>query len=183
MHEIRNENINPFIGISLEPNNICIFTMYCSRGSLEDVLRNEDLHMDNIFIASLLADLIKGLIYLHYSENMPHGNLKSSNCLISSFFVLQITGFGLDELRSSHPSKIIPKKHKASLLWKSPEVLRKIKLELGDTCFNSNLVLKHQSLNAKRKADIYSFGIILYEIFGRKGKKSIDFRTKNKKLI
>lgn len=125
--------------------------------------------MDNMFIASLVADLIKGLIYLHYSECISHGNLKSSNCLIDSRWVLQITGFGLDEFRSAYPSKIVSKKHKASLLWKPPEVLRKIKLELGDVCFNSNLVLKHESLNLKRKADIYSFAIILFEIIGRKG--------------
>lgn len=165
---MRNENINPFIGISLEPNNICIFTMYCARGSLEDVLRNEDLKMDNMFIASLVADLIKGLIYLHYSENISHGNLKSSNCLVDSRWVLQITGFGLDELRAN-PSKIVTKRQKASLLWKPPEVLRKIRLDLGDYCFNSNLVLKDKSLECKRKADIYSFAIILFEIIGRKG--------------
>lgn len=167
LHEMRNENINPFIGVSLEPNNICIFTMYCSRGSLEDVLRNEDLHMDNMFIASLVADLIKGLIYLHYSENISHGNLKSSNCLVDSRWVLQITGFGLDEFRSSCPSKILSKKHRAQLLWKPPEVLRRIKFELGDNIYNSNLVLKHQTLNAKRKSDIYSFGMILFEIISR----------------
>lgn len=123
---MRNENINPFIGISVEPNNICIFTMYCARGSLEDVLRNEDLHIDNMFIATLVADLIKGLIYLHYSENMSHGNLKSSNCLVDSRWVLQITGFGLDEFRSFVPPKTYSKKYKTSLLWKAPEVLKRI---------------------------------------------------------
>lgn len=125
--------------------------------------------MDAMFVASLVADMVKGLIYLHYSENISHGNFKSSNCLVDSRWVLQITGFGLDELREASPAKLVTKKHKASLLWRPPEVLRKIRLELGDSVFNSNLLLKNEGLNAKRKADIYSFSIILYEILGRKG--------------
>lgn len=43
------------------------------------------------------------------------------------------------------------------------------KTELGDCSYNSNLILKNEGLNAKRKADIYSFAIILFEIVGRKG--------------
>uniref|UniRef100_A0AAN0LJ60 Multifunctional fusion protein n=3 Tax=Arthropoda TaxID=6656 RepID=A0AAN0LJ60_9ACAR len=170
LHEMRNENINPFIGVSLEPNNICIFKMYCMRGSLEDILRNEDLNMDTMFIASLVADLIKGLIYLHYTENIAHGDLKSSNCLVDSRWVLQITGFGLDKFRSGEEivgTKL--KKRKTGLLWKSPEVLRKINFEIAENNFNTNLILKTQNLTMKKKADIYSFGIILYEVIGRKG--------------
>lgn len=34
---------------------------------------------------------------------------------------------------------------------------------------NSNILLKNESFKARCKADIYSFGIILYEIIGRKG--------------
>ena len=46
--------------------------------------------------------LLQGLAYLHSSEIRSHGNLKSSNCVVDSRFVLKITDFGLHSLRSHH---------------------------------------------------------------------------------
>lgn len=41
--------------------------------------------------------------YLHSSEIRSHGNLKSSNCVVDSRFVLKVTDFGLHSLRVSSP--------------------------------------------------------------------------------
>lgn len=35
VREMRHENINPFIGASVDTGNICILSLYCARGSLE----------------------------------------------------------------------------------------------------------------------------------------------------
>jgi hypothetical protein len=35
VREMRHENINPFIGATVETNNISILTLYCDRGNLE----------------------------------------------------------------------------------------------------------------------------------------------------
>ena len=39
------------------------------------------------------------MAYIHSSEIRSHGNLKSSNCVVDSRFVLKVTDFGLHSLR------------------------------------------------------------------------------------
>lgn len=154
LRELHHDNINPFIGACIEGNCIYIVTEYCMKGSLQDILENEDLKLDNIFIASLVSDFIKGMLYLHDSELRVHGNLKSSNCLITSRWVLQVADFGLHELRSNASNTTITDyEYYRNLLWKAPELL-------------------HQSSNLQKfsqKGDVYSFGIILHEIMQRRG--------------
>ena len=38
--------------------------------------------------------------YLHAEDIKSHGNLKSSNCIIDSRWVLKITDFGMQEFKS-----------------------------------------------------------------------------------
>ena len=61
MKELNNDNINPFCGATVDPPNICLVTKYCSKGSLQDVVHNEDIKLDLSFKISLLVDLIKVL--------------------------------------------------------------------------------------------------------------------------
>ncbi|XP_037958924.1 guanylate cyclase 32E [Teleopsis dalmanni] len=153
MREIRHENIINFIGVSIDHGSVIIFTTYCARGSLEDVLANDDLHLDHMFVSSLVSDILKGMIYLHDSDIISHGNLRSSNCLIDSRWVCQISDFGLHEFKNGQDE---PRKRELNLkraLWRAPELLRDpTHLPRGT-----------------QKGDVYSFGIVLYEIIGRKG--------------
>nr|XP_027233545.1 atrial natriuretic peptide receptor 2-like [Penaeus vannamei] len=149
MREVRHENLLPFIGASVDTGAVCVLTAYCTRGSLEDVLANDDFLLDNMFVASLVADLIKGMMFLHDSEIVSHGNLRSSNCLIDSRWVLMVADFGLHEFKASPEVVIEPRKR----LWTAPELLRRgASLPRGT-----------------QKGDAFSFGIILYEVMGRKG--------------
>lgn len=67
----------------------------------QDILENDDIKLENIFIASMVNDLVKGMMHLHKTDLHFHGNLKSSNCVVTSRWVLQITDYGLHELRSA----------------------------------------------------------------------------------
>lgn len=152
--ELHHDNINRFIGACIDQPNMLIVTKYCTRGSLYDILQNEDLNLDDMFIASLVTDLIKGMAFIHESEIVSHGNLKSTNCVVDSRWVLQITDFGLQQLTSREsPLKMDEDKRYKSLLWKAPEQLR----ELSLTATNI------------QKCDVYSFAIIMYEMLSKQG--------------
>lgn len=151
----------------------------------QDVLENEDVKLDNMFNASLVADILRGMIYLHDSPLRFHGTLRTSNCLIDSRWVVKLSDFGLyafkqgaDDLAAIGEKAEKEKQEKEplncesewgvglalnfwsnesfilELLYRAPELLR-----AGPaTC-----------VPGTPKGDIYSFGIVLYEIFTRRG--------------
>lgn len=98
MKDLSNDNLVKFFGASLDIEN-CILTDYCSKGSLQDILENDQVKLDLTFRVSLIMDLVRGMHYLHSSPIKSHGSLKSSNCLVDSRFVLKIGDFGLHFLR------------------------------------------------------------------------------------
>ena len=56
---MRNENLNLFLGLFLDSGIFGVVTEHCTRGSLEDLLNNEDMRLDWMFKSSLLMDLIR----------------------------------------------------------------------------------------------------------------------------
>uniref|UniRef100_A0A2C9KB28 guanylate cyclase n=1 Tax=Biomphalaria glabrata TaxID=6526 RepID=A0A2C9KB28_BIOGL len=154
MRDLRHDNIVQFIGATIEPGMTHIVTEYCSKGSLEDILENSDLKLDEMFIASIVSDILKGMIYIHSSAVVSHGNLKSSNCLVDSRWVIKISDFGLCKFKSKQelPYHGEHANYKR-FLWTAPELLRLYKPPPQGT----------------QKGDVYSFGIVLHEILNRNG--------------
>ncbi|CAD5124472.1 DgyrCDS12754 [Dimorphilus gyrociliatus] len=165
MHELKHlqdDNLNRFIGVCLDiPRKVLLVSAYSQRGSLRNVLDDSDINFDDLFKCNLVSDLIKGMIYLHDSEIGAHGNLKSTNCLIDSRWILRITDFSLDSFKSSHQPRTssasrdysfldqLSEEDAVKLFWTPPEVL---------SC---------PTLRNSQKVDSYAFGIILHEIHSK----------------
>ncbi|NXJ16559.1 GUC2F cyclase, partial [Odontophorus gujanensis] len=149
MKDLRHENVNLFLGFFSDCGIFAVVTEYCSRGSLEDLLRNEDMKLDWMFKSSLLMDLIKGIRYLHHRD-FAHGRLKSRNCVVDGRFVLKITDYGYNELLEAQKCPYVQPPPE-ELLWTAPELLRDPDMRRKGTF----------------KGDIYSFAIILQEVVVR----------------
>ncbi|XP_051961093.1 atrial natriuretic peptide receptor 2 [Xyrauchen texanus] len=152
MRDVQFNHLTRFIGACIDPPNICIVTEYCPRGSLQDILENESINLDWMFRYSLINDIVKGMNYLHNSYIGSHGNLKSSNCVVDSRFVLKITDYGLASFRSSCENEDLHALY-AKKLWTAPELL----------------IYDRHPPQGTLKGDVYSFGIILQEIALRNG--------------
>ncbi|CAF4914628.1 unnamed protein product [Pieris macdunnoughi] len=149
---VSHENTARFIGACVDCPLVFILTEYCPKGSLKDVLANEELQLDWNFRTSLVHDIVQGMCYLH-SGLGAHGKLRSSNCLIDGRFVLKISDYGLNTLCT--PTDLIKDdSYYYKLLWTAPELVA------GSV---------YPGIVASLKGDVYSFGIILEEIVLRAG--------------
>ena len=67
MNEMKHNNLNAFIGACTDPSKqICCVWEYCTKGSLQDVIYNESLTLDDMFKFSISIDMLKvrGLILI-----------------------------------------------------------------------------------------------------------------------
>lgn len=162
---LRHPNLVTFMGICVDPP-LSIVTEYCGGGDLFKLLHKKL----TIFISwgqklQILQEIAKGMIFLHYKKFI-HRDLKSLNILLgkepsdpNERLQVKIADFGLSRQISENEfmSGQIGTCH-----WMAPEVLQASKYNL--------------------KADVYSFGILMYEVIARqlpyKGLKNEDIRRK-----
>ena len=100
MKDLHHDHLCRFIGACLEPENPLLITEYCPRGSLQDILEEDELALDNNFRFSLINDVVRGMTFIHSSDIRTHGNLKSSNCVVDSRWVVKISDFGLNKFKA-----------------------------------------------------------------------------------
>ncbi|KAL4225191.1 hypothetical protein ACF0H5_015882 [Mactra antiquata] len=155
--EMKHQNVCAFVGACIELNRTLLLWEYCAKGSLQDIIRNHNIKLDQMFMFALSHDVAKGLEYIHKSPIHYHGNLKSSNCVVDSRWTCKLTDLGVPKLRDMErvaSQQANEDVEFEKLLWTSPESLREEKGEKGSV-----------HMVDQQKADIFAIGIIFKEIF------------------
>ncbi|KAM3345579.1 hypothetical protein ACQJBY_020211 [Aegilops geniculata] len=138
---LRHHNILSFVAACKKPPVFCIITEYMAGGSLRKYLHQQEPHSVPIeLVLKLALDIARGMSYLH-SQGILHRDLKSENVLLGEDMSVKVADFGISCLESQCGSG---KGFTGTYRWMAPEMIK----EKTHT----------------RKVDVYSFGIVLWEI-------------------
>ncbi|XP_057291968.1 probable serine/threonine-protein kinase DDB_G0267514 [Hydractinia symbiolongicarpus] len=148
------ENVVKLYCACVESPNLC-FLMEFMEGSLYDHLYIMETQFNDIEKTFIIREISCGLAYLH-SNDIAHGYVNLKNVLLNTYMDditgVKISDFGLYNLENFRwcGTNRKQKTHRLTITnYSAPEVL------LG----------KDLDLDGVKRADIYSFGLIMYEIF------------------
>ncbi|XP_058480562.1 atrial natriuretic peptide receptor 1-like [Solea solea] len=148
IRELDHPNLCKFIGGCVEVPNIAIVTEYCPKGSLNDILLNEEIPLNWGFRFSFATDVARGMSYLH-QHRICHGRLKSMNCVVDDRWVCKITDFGLRTYRRNDGAEPLSTYHQRLMeVYMPPE-------------------FQNTNMEPTLAGDVFSYSIILLEIATR----------------
>eukprot|EP01123_Difflugia_compressa_P008716 TRINITY_DN2672_c0_g1_i2.p1 TRINITY_DN2672_c0_g1~~TRINITY_DN2672_c0_g1_i2.p1 ORF type:complete len:316 (+),score=33.01 TRINITY_DN2672_c0_g1_i2:89-949(+) len=139
MLNLRHPNVVSLMGIVWNPR-LCIVTEYCCRGDVAGVMLNPKFIVEPEHIRKICLDTCRGMTYLH-GANVIHRDLKSRNLLIDKNWNIKVADFGLARDFDDRPGTMTAC---GTPTHAAPEVIRR--------------------LHYTNKADVYSFGICLWEM-------------------
>ncbi|XP_041451900.1 lymphokine-activated killer T-cell-originated protein kinase-like [Drosophila obscura] len=153
LRKLKHPNIVGFCGLvtSAEGLNTLVLEICgSSLGSMLDDRHEEDLGpLPAEYTIKVITDVARALDFLHTEARVLHGDIKSFNVLINGEFEnCKLCDFGvalpLDEHGQVHLHKDGSPLYEGTDLWSAPEVI------------------KHSKI-LDSKADIFSFGLVIYE--------------------
>ncbi|GJT89465.1 kinase-like domain, phloem protein 2-like protein [Tanacetum coccineum] len=165
----KHQNIVSLLGFCDEDSHMILVYEYASNGSLDDYLDNSS-KMTNFTWAQrirICLNIANGLKYLHSNtedkQMIVHRDIKSANILLNKNFEGKIADFGLSKLRSmSQKGSTLNTNHIAGTsVYLDPEYKKTGKL--------------------KKESDIYSFGVVLFEIMCGKVAYDKTYLVENEK--
>ncbi|TMS37583.1 hypothetical protein L596_004484 [Steinernema carpocapsae] len=178
MKQCVHDNLNPFLGMACnEKEEMLVLWKFCSRGTVQDIVYNDDVILDSKFHGAFVRDITLGLEYLHASVIGYHGSLTPWSCLIDRNWMVKLTDYGIaNPLEKWEKQGIVSTEtlkendeksgsaQKTSILYCAPEMLknREVNRRRG---MDQDWV--KQSQMRRQAGDIYAFGMVMYEILFR----------------
>jgi hypothetical protein len=153
MSMISHPNVVRFEGACIEQRRdeegvFMIVTELMHQGSLKSVVERSPLTYDKVFKYAL--EIAEGMIFLH-SFDIIHRDLKSENVLISAEDVAKVADLGLSrDINIDQGMTLMAGTPK----WEAPEVLTGKR--------------KDNKSRYSKEADVYSYGMLLYEMVSGK---------------
>jgi hypothetical protein len=196
LQKLHHPNIVILMGICLKPPWVSIITEFVGKAghpdadtgaivyisSIDQLLHETTVPMTNKRIKSMTTDVCKGMAYLHgFQPPILHRDLKPANLLITAKLDVKIADFGLSVQRSCEQGGegigAVDQDLGGSAPYSAPEVLIGGKdLQQGKPVYGFWCALTAMYICGgccKKKttgpgADVFSFGVILWEIFTRR---------------
>lgn len=158
LRKLYHENIIQLLDSFESPNDFYLVTEL-AQGQLFEILE-EDKNLPENEVRKIAQQLVSALYYLH-SNNIIHRDIKPQNILISSSGVIKLCDFGFAR---AIDSKTMVTSIKGTPLYMAPELL--------------------QEYPYNHEADLWSLGVILYELFvGQPPFYTNNFGTLMNKII
>ncbi|KAK7324256.1 hypothetical protein VNO77_27786 [Canavalia gladiata] len=154
LSKLRHPNVMAFYGVVKDgpEGTMAIVTEYMVDGSLSHAVHEKEWFIDYQKKLMIARDAANGMKYLH-SKNIVHFDLKCENLLVNlkdpSRPICKVGDFGLSKVKIH---ALVSGAMRGSLPWMAPEMM-KVQEQQNDS---SNKV--------SEKVDVFSFGILLWEI-------------------
>ncbi|AVK76566.1 serine-threonine kinase [Pandoravirus neocaledonia] len=149
MCALRHPNVVLFMAACTRPPKMCIVMEYMALGSLYDLLHNELVpEVPHALVVKMAYQAAKGMHFLH-SSGVVHRDLKSLNLLLDAKWNVKVSDFGLTRFKSDLARAAGGDAAQGTVQWLAPEVLE----DTADVDY--------------MQADVYAFGIVLWEMATR----------------
>ena len=155
MYKLRHPNVNGFFGVVIESSPLMLI-MELAECSLFDLLYN--MKDDEIIISSryhIIAGITSGINYIH-NQNIMHRDLKSHNILVKYLNNFHRDNFKLTDFGSAFNSDA-----------NSQSLMGTRSSNKGTLAWMASEQLFSDDFKYCKNTDIYSLGIVFYEILNR----------------